>query len=296
MAYRSKSIEQNFVLQNSQSSLEKRMNQSINPAVTNPQAQPARGQRRPDSRWASVADLMAAEATVAVTVVDVANDRSGRPCGLHVTLQGLRAFLPGSHMPRHEGNVDLKGQTIAVKIIECDPQERGGKLVVSRLAAMKDERTRFIGSLTEGAEVRGQVVSVVDGLGYFVSLGAFDALLHRNETDGKVFTVGDSVTARISIVDMVKEKVSLTIRTPREQQKRFTGGDAAGSRQSGSSKTYETGSANVIAKSSAPARVPTAVKPVKPRSKSRSNKPKSPVVTFASFADLLAHMEQPITK
>ncbi len=268
------------------------MNQPINPAVTDSQAQEPRGNRRSDPRWDSLAELMASGATVRVTVGDIANDRNGRPCGHNVSIQGLRGFLPGSQLPRHEGKVELKGQTICVKIIECNPRERGGKLVVSRLAALKDERNHFVGTLTEGQEVRGQIASVVDGLGYFVSLGVMDALLHRSETDGKVFNVGDCLTARVRSVDTVNGKVSLSIGTPNNTQRRSSSLDADGSRQSNSFSTAETRSKpKVVAKSEVPSRVTTRTQPA--RRNSKSSKPaRTKSVTLTSFADLLAHFEQ----
>ncbi len=275
------------------------MNQSINPGVieTNSQAQsqPPKGQRPHDPRWDSLAQLMDEGATVAVTVGSVVNDRNGRPCGLNVTIQGLRAFLPGSQIPRHEYKVDLSGQTIAVKIIECNPRERGGKLVVSRVAALKDERTRFVGTLTEGQEVRGQIASIVDGLGYFVSLGAMDALLHRSETGEKVFNVGDCVTARIRSVDRVNDKVSLTIRTDNNVQRRTQNPDTDGSRQPRSSIPVETRSkANLTAKPETSFRVTIPTKSAKRKTKS-STPAREKSVVLTSFADLLAHFEQRTT-
>jgi ribosomal protein S1 len=269
------------------------MNQPINPVVTNSQTQAPSGQRRTDSRWDSLAELMASGATVRVTVGDIAKDRNGRPCGHNVSIQGLRGFLPGSQLPRHEGKVELKGQTICVKIIECNPRERGGKLVVSRLAALKDERTNFVGALTEGQEVRGQIASVVDGLGYFVSLGVMDALLHRSETDGQVFNVGDCVTARVRSVDRLKDKVSLTMSTSNNTQGRSPSLDTDGSRQPKSFSTAETRSKpKVVAKSEVPSSLTTRTQPARRSSKSSKPAARAKSVTLTSFADLLAHFEQ----
>ncbi len=112
------------------------MNKTVHPAVTNTHTQAASSlTHRSNPRWEAVAELLAAGTTVAVTVSIIR---------LNVRLQGLHGYLPGSQLPRHERSVDLTGQQIGVKIIECDPNSRHSELVVSRLAAPTDERNRLV--------------------------------------------------------------------------------------------------------------------------------------------------------
>ncbi len=271
--------------------------------------------RRPDPRWVKAAEWMASNATVSVTVVEVATNRDGRPCGLNTILEGLRAFLPGSQTPR--GVVYQKGMTIEVKVIECDANDRGGKLVVSRTAAMQDERQSFLSSLSEGQEVTGPVVSVVDNLGYFVNIGSMDALLHITQTpleggSPKVFQVGDTVTARISSINSDTGRVSLSMRAPRPEGRVSGSGDRGndsgghfnrGKTPAPRSETFERKPAPTqAAVVSAPKLVTPIAKPVRRKaihSAPTKTKTVKPTKTFGSFGELAAHfnvgVEQPAT-
>ncbi len=135
------------------------------------------------------------------------------------------------------------------------------------------------------------MVSVVNGLGYFVSLGALDALLHCNQTPvgngpnakAQFVSVGESVTARISSIDRTNGRVSLTMRAASSGSRSFEDRVApAKSSQQNSCKTIETrNKPTVIRKLLQPA--PVSAKQAKTHSKSCRSKAcgsKSHPITF----------------
>lgn len=258
--------------------------------------------RKPDPRWQVIAEQMEAKTSVSVNVTGVATNKERRPVGLNTTLTGLRAFLPGSLIPRSIKADSLVGQTIQVKITEC----AGGKIVVSLAAHLAEEAGAFVKTLSVGDEVTGQVVSVVDQLGFFVNIGKVEALLHHSQTglvDGspKRFEVGETVTAKVASINLETNKVGLTMRPSRRERerqepvnRRQDHGQGRQYRDSGSSRSDEpvtprpTPVKRVVPVK--PAVTTTVVsKPAKPRTSSPGRK-SEPMRKFGSFAELAAYM------
>lgn len=156
--------------------------------------------------WARVAQLAAEDVTITATVESV--NRGG---GL-VTVEGLRAFLPGSHISvRREAQEDLVGMELPLKLIQVDPEEK--KLVVShRLAAAASRMT----SLETGSVVMGTVRSVKP-YGAFVDIGGVSGLLHISQIshdhvkdiDG-VLSPGMEIKAYVMNQDKDKGRISLS--------------------------------------------------------------------------------------
>jgi transcriptional accessory protein Tex/SPT6 len=253
---------------------------------------------RPDNRWNEVAELVKSGALTSVLVTDIATNKEGARRGLSIKLKGLRGFLPGSEMPRNANYDELKGKTIEVIVLESDPKARGGRLIVSLKAVADGARKQFIEGLQLEQEVTGPVVSVTE-FGYFVNIGGLDALLHISQTPldngkPKVFTKGETVTARIKSIDLEKGKVGLTMRKPRSESDGNQRGRNGGNQQYASRNTERFSRKPAVssprsyttAKASDPA--PT---PGKPR-KLKATK-KSPFTQqFSSFGDLAAYMNQ----
>ncbi|GAB0488800.1 hypothetical protein MMPV_000009 [Pyropia vietnamensis] len=156
--------------------------------------------------WARVAQLAAENVTVNATVESI--NRGG---GL-VTVEGLRAFLPGSHISvRRETHEDLVGMELPLKLIQVDPEEK--KLVVShRLAAAAALMT----NLTTGAVVKGTVRSVKP-YGAFVDIGGVSGLLHISQISHDhvkdielVLSLGMEVKAYVMNQDKSKGRISLS--------------------------------------------------------------------------------------
>jgi len=142
--------------------------------------------------------------------------------GYHVNLDGIRAFLPGSHLGDDlPSSIDeLRGQRIKLKILELSRRDKN--LVVSHKAYLKEQqrerRMALFDSLEKGQEIEGTVRSIVD-FGLFVDIGGFEGLVHRSEIAWKdlpvppaEYKVGSAVKVKVIDFDREKGKVSLSIR------------------------------------------------------------------------------------
>lgn len=166
--------------------------------------------------WEAVAAL--AEANELVTVPVTGKGKKG----LVVDVQGLRGFVPASHVEL-EPPVDLPsyvGQSLELKIIDCDPVKE--RLVLSRRSQlMKEQRKAISGlmsSLVVGETRTGTVASLVD-YGAFVDLGGVKGLVHLSELDWSrvrhpkdVVSVGDEIEVKILDVKIKKKRISLSRR------------------------------------------------------------------------------------
>lgn len=131
--------------------------------------------------------------------------------GVTVDVQGLRGFIPRSHLV-DRGDLDaLKGQTLSASILELD-QERGKLVLSNRLAA----RSASFSQLEVGQLVEGKVTSIKP-FGVFVEFDSTTGLLHINQISNKfveslpaLFQVGQTVKALIADLDEGKGRVSLT--------------------------------------------------------------------------------------
>jgi small subunit ribosomal protein S1 len=142
--------------------------------------------------------------------------------GYHVNLDGIRAFLPGSHLGGDLPSAieELKGKRVAFKILELSRRDKN--LVVSHKTYLKEEekkkRRALFESLEQGQEIEGTIRSIVD-FGLFVDIGGFEGLVHRSEIAWKdlpvppsTYKVGDKVKVKVIDFDKEKGKVSLSIK------------------------------------------------------------------------------------
>ncbi len=260
----------------------------------------SRSARKPDPRWTKLGADMAANVTVSVTVTGVAKNGNGQTCGLQTKLEGLRAFLPGSRIPRGQDAETLVGKTLEVKVIECDQDT--GKLVVSRVAVLQSERAKFVESLVVGQEVTGTVVSVRESLGYFVDIGPLDALLHVSQTpyvDGvpQVFAVGETLTARVSQVNLAESKVALSMRAPRSVPQRSESENRPTNQKAMPVARVATAKSQTAIKPVTPAPVTAVRKVHRPGKSSAAAKPsRSAVTIYRSFADLSAALANKVSE
>ncbi len=142
--------------------------------------------------------------------------------GYHVNLDGIRAFLPGSHLGSDlpSSIEELRGKRIAFRILELSRRDKN--LVVSHKEYIKErersKRKALFDSLQPEQEIDGVVRSVVD-FGLFVDIGGFEGLVHRSEIAWKdlpvppsEYKVGTHVKVRVIDFDREKGKVSLSIK------------------------------------------------------------------------------------
>jgi small subunit ribosomal protein S1 len=145
-----------------------------------------------------------------------------KSAGYHVNLDGIRAFLPGSHLGDDlPSSIDeLRGQRIQLKILELSRRDKN--LVVSHKAYIKEQererRMALFDSLEKGQEIDGTIRSIVD-FGLFVDIGGFEGLVHRSEIAWKdlpvppaEYKVGDELRVKVIDFDREKGKVSLSVK------------------------------------------------------------------------------------
>jgi small subunit ribosomal protein S1 len=139
--------------------------------------------------------------------------------GLTVTVNGIRAFLPGSLVDIRpvKDTTPYENKQMDFKVIKLD--RKRNNVVVSRRAVLEAsqgaEREALLASLQEGKVVKGIVKNITD-YGAFVDLGGIDGLLHitdlawrRVKHPSEILTVGDEVEAKVLKFDQEKNRVSL---------------------------------------------------------------------------------------
>lgn len=139
--------------------------------------------------------------------------------GLTATINGIRAFLPGSLVDIRpvKDMTPYENKEMEFKVIKLD--RKRNNVVVSRRAVLEEtqgaDREALLASLHDGAIVHGIVKNITD-YGAFVDLGGIDGLLHitdiawrRVKHPTEVVNVGDEVTAKVLKFDQEKNRVSL---------------------------------------------------------------------------------------
>lgn len=175
-----------------------------------------------EGNWRTAAELMEQGEPLELPVVDCNHG------GVVVAWNGLRGFVPASHLDSLSGLADdrerfeelrsLIGTRLQVKIIEMDPERR--RLVLSERASRQDERERqeLLNELTPG-DVRQGCVTNICSFGAFVDLGGLEGLVHiseiswgRVEQAGDVLEPGEMVDVYVLNVDRERGRVGLSIK------------------------------------------------------------------------------------
>jgi small subunit ribosomal protein S1 len=168
--------------------------------------------------WVKAQEVLESDEMVELEIVD--QNRGG----LLVAYDNLRGFVPNSHIPsirrgtgsKKAGEIkgEMIGDTLSVKAIEVNPQER--RLVFSARGAQKDQRQERLEELEVGEVIKSKVVNVVD-FGLFVDLHGVDGLVHKSEIDWEHvnhpsdwFSMGDDIEVKIVSIDKERERVSLS--------------------------------------------------------------------------------------
>ncbi|ACK67053.1 RNA binding S1 domain protein [Rippkaea orientalis PCC 8801] len=155
--------------------------------------------------WERVRQLQAEDATVRSNVF--ATNRGGAL----VRIEGLRGFIPGSHISTREAKEDLVGEELPLKFLEVD--EERNRLVLSHRRALVERKMN-------GLEVGQVVVGSVRGIkpyGAFIDIGGVSGLLHISEishdhidTPHSVFNVNDALKVMIIDLDAERGRISLS--------------------------------------------------------------------------------------
>lgn len=133
--------------------------------------------------------------------------------GVTVDVEGLRGFIPRSHLLERENLNRLIDDLLTVNIIELD-RDRNKLVLSQRMATEVVGLSQLeIGQLVEGT------VSTVKPFGVFVDLDGVTGLIHIKEVSQKfieslasLFPMGQSVKALIIDLDEGRRRVSLSTR------------------------------------------------------------------------------------
>ncbi|MBC6455021.1 MAG: S1 RNA-binding domain-containing protein [Hormoscilla sp. SP5CHS1] len=155
--------------------------------------------------WERVRQLQTEDATVRAQVF--ATNRGGAL----VRIEGLRGFIPGSHISTRKNKDDLMGEELPLKFLEVD--EERNRLVLSHRRALVERKMNRL-------EVTEVVIGTVRGLkpyGAFIDIGGVSGLLHISEishdhidTPHSVFNVNDEIKVMIIDLDAERGRISLS--------------------------------------------------------------------------------------
>ena len=155
--------------------------------------------------WERVRQLQKEDATVRSSVF--ATNRGGAL----VRIEGLRGFIPGSHISTRKPKEDLVGEELPLKFLEVD--EDRNRLVLSHRRALVERKMNRL-------EVGEVVIGTVRGIkpyGAFIDIGGVSGLLHISEishdhidTPHSVFNVNDEVKVMIIDLDAERGRISLS--------------------------------------------------------------------------------------
>ena len=158
--------------------------------------------------WETILELQSEDAILEAEVIGV--NRGGAIC----LVEGLRAFLPGSHLAGQLPTEDLVGQKLQLKFLEVN--QENNKLVVSNRKAVVEAQ---MADLSRGDLVSG-IVKALKPYGAFIEVGGMSGLLHisqisydRIEDLEKVLQPGMQVKCMIIDHDKVNGRIALSTKT-----------------------------------------------------------------------------------
>ncbi len=139
--------------------------------------------------------------------------------GLIASINGVRAFVPASHVSTKyvENLTEFVGQPMKLSVIEVDKSRK--RIVASQknvlLAEQEAEKKQKWKTLEVGSKITGVVRRLTD-FGAFVDIGGIDGLIHvtdiawgRVKHPSDVLKIGQQVEVLVLNVDVEKERVSL---------------------------------------------------------------------------------------
>jgi len=158
--------------------------------------------------WEKVVEQQNSDEVFEAKVIAV--NRGGAIC----LVEGLRAFLPGSHLTGQLPTEDIIGNILPLKFLEVN--QESNKLVVSNRRAVVEQQMT---DLSRGDIIDG-IVKALKPYGAFVEVGGMSGLLHisqisydRIDNLEKVFQLGDKVKCMIIDHDKVNGRIALSTKT-----------------------------------------------------------------------------------
>jgi small subunit ribosomal protein S1 len=155
--------------------------------------------------WERLAQMQENSQTVQVLVNGVNKG------GVTVDVQGLRGFIPRSHLVERDDLEALKGQTLTASFLEVD--RNNNRLVLSNRLAT---RSASFSQLELGQLVEGKITGIKP-FGVFVDLDGVSGLLHIKQVSQKyieslpaLFEIGHSIKAVVIDLDEGQGRISLS--------------------------------------------------------------------------------------
>lgn len=128
--------------------------------------------------WEQLAESVELKTPVTGKVLEVVKG------GLVVAVQGLRGFIPASHVALH--HVDDMNQFVGqeLTLVPIEVEASRNKLVLSRKVLLKEEELaleeKIYGSIQPGDLINGTVRRIAN-FGVFVDIGGVDGLVHISD-------------------------------------------------------------------------------------------------------------------
>lgn len=158
--------------------------------------------------WDNVVAISGEDQVVEAKVIAV--NRGGAIC----LVEGLRAFLPGSHLTGRLPDEDLIGVTLPLKFLEVSRENN--KLVVSNRKAVVEQQ---MADLSRGDVVQG-MVKALKPYGAFIEVDGMSGLLHISQISydriddlEKVLQPGMQIKCMIIDHDKVNGRIALSTKT-----------------------------------------------------------------------------------
>nr|YP_010985899.1 ribosomal protein S1 [Grateloupia asiatica]WOL36817.1 ribosomal protein S1 [Grateloupia asiatica] len=133
--------------------------------------------------------------------------------GLLVAVEGLKSFIPNSHITTQEKEIIKIHQSIECKLLVAD--ERRNQLICSNKCALL---AKFANKFKIGYIVSGEVTEIKQ-YGLFITIHGIPALLHISEIGykhidniNKTFAVGNKIQVKIIHIDMKQGRLSVSTR------------------------------------------------------------------------------------
>jgi small subunit ribosomal protein S1 len=162
-------------------------------------------QLRIQQAWDLIGEMQDSKQSVQVKVTGVNKG------GVTVDLQGVRGFIPRSHLLERENLAELIGQNLTASFLEVDLEAK--KLVLSQREAT---RSASFNQLELGQLIEGKVASIKP-FGVFVDFAGNTGLIHVKQVSqtyieslASLFQIGQQIKALIVDLDPGKNRISLS--------------------------------------------------------------------------------------
>lgn len=171
----------------------------------------SRRQLQLQAAWDSVAEIAESGKSVQIRITGVNKG------GVTGEIEGLRGFIPRSHLEQRDNLESLVGQLLTAAFLEVNPNDK--KLVLSQRGAMQ---AKAMAKVAQGTVMSGKVVSIKP-YGVFVGLEEATGLLHIKEVSNthidslnNIFKIGQPIKVVVLEVDEYKNRISLSTKVLEE--------------------------------------------------------------------------------